>query len=103
MADRLVFQKYVPGRDPWILDAVKYVEETYLTQGKCTHVAYTQLGETALAFPLKNGERFLAFVSEYPANSIEAKMFGRFSVDEWNVDFTDEQLEEGIPVSASLY
>jgi hypothetical protein len=67
----------------------------YDTGGKPTHIAYTDLDEVALAWPMKEyGSRL---VTIHPLQGS-----GRSEPDEFLVDFSDKELEDGVETKVTL-
>ena len=81
------------------------IEHEYETGGPATHIGFNeQNSDIMFAFPMReDGTRFVAVV-----DAIEFQHMAKFSktllgVDEWDLEYSDEQLEEGIEAESSLF
>jgi len=81
---------------------VTELREGYETNGEPTHIAYTELGETAFAFPAdESGWRLILVCSRRCA--FKADEMATDYPDEWNLEVSDAELESGLEVRAALF
>ena len=111
MPRKLYFEPLIsrPSRD--VARLLKHLAKAYETGGPATHIAFPEgTGEIVVAYPLRSdGTRFVAVVSPFSGNRPGwAKSLGiektpwLDEVDEFELEYTDEQLENGIPTHLSL-
>jgi len=85
---------------------LKHIESMYATHGPATHIAYPEhTGEVVVAYPRRerDGYRFVAVAAPYVNDGYSKNIAGYADeVAEFELEYTDEQLENGIPAHLSL-